>query len=192
MNKEKHWTERSAEDFVQRITFDFATQIDKALEQSGSSQAELAKTLGVSEGRVSQVLNNPGNLGLNSVVKYARAIGRKIAIVLYDDRDTANNNGPVNSEIFSTCWERAGRPVDFFALRSDVTRGFVQASEVVLYWSDYPFTTSGYNSTLPSASFWSPISAARLGPPMLTAPVNLSSNDCLATTGEQGQLQYAD
>ena len=127
MIKQQHWTERSTEDFVQRITFDFTTQIEKALESSNSSQAELATKLRVTEGRVSQILNNPGNLGLKNIVKYARAIGRKVAIVLYDDGDSANRNGPVNSEIFSTCWERAGRPNDFFALDGQNTTGSVSS-----------------------------------------------------------------
>jgi predicted XRE-type DNA-binding protein len=150
MSNGQHWTERSTEDFVHRISFDFVTQIDKALESGQSSQAELAKNLRVTEGRVSQVLNNPGNLGLNSIVKYARAIGRKVAIVLYDDGDATNNNGPVNSEIFSTCWEQAGRPSDFFSLRSETTRGFVHASQMFTYdGAYYTNFTSGQNSTVP-------------------------------------------
>lgn len=155
MSNGQHWTERSTEDFVHRISFDFVTQIDKALESGQSSQAELAKNLGVTEGRVSQVLNNPGNLGLNSIVKYARAIGRKVAIVLYDDGDARNHNGPVNSEIFSTCWERAGRPADFFALRSTSTAGSVLVVNVPVQGA-YNWPTTGYNSTIMPANFRSP------------------------------------
>ncbi len=146
MNKDQHWTERSVEDFVQRITFDFTTQIEKALEGSNTSHADLAKDLRVSEGRVSQILNNPGNLGLKNVVKYARAIGRKVALVLYDDGDSENRSGPVNSEIFSTCWEHAGKPADFFEMDVLTTRGFVPSQGVVLlatpWWTsgqDYPY-----------------------------------------------------
>ncbi len=157
MSTERHWTERSVDDFVRRITFDLTTQIEKELESGKSSQAELAKELGVSEGRVSQVLNNPGNLGLKSVVKYARAIGRKVALVLYDDGDSENRNGPINSEIFSTCWERAGRPADFFALRSSNTTGFIQIVNVPVRSSySYSWPTSGYNSTTVPTDFPSP------------------------------------
>jgi hypothetical protein len=74
--------------------------------------------LKVSEGRVSQVLNNPGNLTLRKIVEYVRALGRKVAIVEYDDGDHENLKGPVNSEIFATCWYTAGAPDDFFALES--------------------------------------------------------------------------
>jgi len=143
MSTDQHWTERSVDAFVQRITFDFATQITKALEGSKSSQADLAKYLGVSEGRVSQILNSPGNLGLKNVVKYARAIGRKVALVLYNDGDSENHDGPVNSEIFSTCWERAGRPADFFAMQ---TTSVTQISTWVILSSSH--RTSGQNPTL--------------------------------------------
>jgi transcriptional regulator with XRE-family HTH domain len=146
----QHWTERSIQDFVHRISFDFVAQVEKALESNDNSQAKLAKNLGVTEGRVSQVLNNPGNLGLKNIVKYARAIGRKVAIVLYDDGDATNNNGPVSSDIFSTCWEQAGRPSDLFSLHSETNRGFVHASYMLTYGGTYYTNfTSGHNSTIP-------------------------------------------
>jgi transcriptional regulator with XRE-family HTH domain len=148
MKKGRHWTDRSVDDFVHGITFDFATQIAKALEGGGVSQVDLAKELGVSEGRVSQILNSPGNLGLKSVVKCARAIGRKVAIVLYDDGDSTNRNGPINSEVFSTCWERAGRPVDFFALRTATTSGFLQTTHAAISSTNtYSHASSGYNAS---------------------------------------------
>lgn len=114
----RHWTERNTKDFFHRVAFDFVAQIEELLEAGKISQADLAKALGVTEGRVSQVLNNPGNLGLESAVKYARALQRKVALVLYDDHDPGNQNGPVSSDIFSTCWERAGRPTDVYALQN--------------------------------------------------------------------------
>ena len=110
-----HWTERSVDDFLYRIAYDFARQIEKAMEESGTSQAKLAEALRVTEGRVSQVMNNPGNLTLRKVIEYARALGKKVSVVAYNDGDPQNLNGPINSEIFTTCWEKAGKPVDFFA-----------------------------------------------------------------------------
>lgn len=108
-----HWTEQSVDSFVHRITFDFTTQIEQAV----PSQDELARKLGVTEGRVSQILNS-SSISLKNIVKSARAIGRKVALVLYDDDDPSNTNGPVSSQIFSVCWERAGKPTDFFALEA--------------------------------------------------------------------------
>ncbi len=109
----KHWTEDSADDFVHSVVGDFVRFLEKRMGDS-ISQGELARRLNVSEGRVSQVLNNPGNLSLKTMVQYSRAIGVKIAIVGYDDRDAGNNQGPVAAEIFTACWERLGSPRDFF------------------------------------------------------------------------------
>ncbi len=125
----KHWTEREVDDFLYRIASDFVRQIYKLLGTTETSQALLAKNLGVSQGRISQVLNNPGNLTLRQIIRYARALGRKVSIVAYDDSDPDNLNGPINADIFAICWEQAGKPVDFFALRDSeaesATRGFV-------------------------------------------------------------------
>jgi transcriptional regulator with XRE-family HTH domain len=110
---ERHWTEESTESFIQRITFDFITQIQKRLESLPLSQAELAEKLHLSEGAVSQSLNGPRNLTLKTIVRYARAVGIKVALVAYDDRDPDNSRGPVNSDIFRICWENAGRPQAF-------------------------------------------------------------------------------
>jgi transcriptional regulator with XRE-family HTH domain len=112
----KHWTETSLENFLHRIASDFVNQIEQAMDAAGTSQAQLAKALGVSESRVSQVLNNPGNLTLRKLIEYSRALKKKVAIVAYDDDDPHNQNGPVNSGVFAACWEQAGRPTDFFEM----------------------------------------------------------------------------
>jgi predicted XRE-type DNA-binding protein len=112
-----HWTERSTQDFVYRIASDFALQIENKMGEEPINQSNLAKRLGVSDGRVSQVLKSPGNLTIKKMVEYARAMGMKVAIVAYEDNDPSNKNGPINSQIFSECWSNAGKPKDFFTLR---------------------------------------------------------------------------
>src|SRR5271157_703152 len=112
----QHWTERSIEDFVYRISADYVLQLEKKLDQVGLSHKAFAHKARVSEGRVSQVLNNPGNLTLTSTVQWARALDMKVAIVAYEDGDPDNKNGPVSSEIFTACWRRVGSPRNFFAL----------------------------------------------------------------------------
>ena len=119
-----HWTEWNPDDFAHRITFDFVTQVDNELEQRKLSHADLAKALGVTGGRVSQMLNSPDTISLKNAVRYARAINRKVALVLYDDKDPHNRSGPVSSELFSRCWEIAGKPNDFFQLGSHTTATF--------------------------------------------------------------------
>ena len=112
-----HWTGRSIEDFVYRISSDFVLQIENKMDAEGITQSTLAETLGVTGGRVSQVLRNPGNLTLKKMVEYAKSMGMKVAVVAYDDDDPQNKSGPINSQIFNACWTKAGKPTDFFVLR---------------------------------------------------------------------------
>jgi len=132
----KHWTERSTADFLYRLGADFIRQLETAMEQSGDNQAAFAEKLGVSKGRVSQIINNPGNLTLRAMIDYARALDRKVAVVMYSDGDAPNLQGPINSEIFVTCWQRAGRPTNYFQLRGEdastlVMHGYRSANDAV-------------------------------------------------------------
>src|SRR5262249_13651818 len=111
-----HWTEKSISEFVNRISFDFITQLAKKMESLPLKQGEFARKLGLTSGRISQIFNNPGNLTLNKIVKYARALGMKVAVVAYDDDDHDNKQGPISSEIFTACWQGAGKPKDFWEL----------------------------------------------------------------------------
>lgn len=111
----KHWTARSTKDYLHRVASDFTRIVEAAMGDS-VSQSELARRLGVSEGRVSQVLNNPGNFTLKMMIEYARALGLKLAVVGYDDHDPENRGGPIPAEIFAKSWERLGAPRDFVEL----------------------------------------------------------------------------
>ena len=111
-----HWTERSIKDFRFRIVADFIAQLEKKIESLPITQNEIAKRLGVTKERVSQILNEPGNITLDNIVKYARALGMKVSIIAYDDGDSKNKKGPVNSEVFQICWEQLGKPQDFWDL----------------------------------------------------------------------------
>lgn len=114
MEKAMHWTESSVEAFIQKVTFDFITQLEKKMESEPDfNQSVLAQKLNVSEGAVSQILNSPKNLTLKTMVRYARALGMKLAVVAYDDGDEDNSRGPVNSDIFRLSWEHAGKPRTF-------------------------------------------------------------------------------
>src|SRR5580704_13784124 len=104
----QHWTQSSLGDFAYWVSSDFTAQIEARLEVKGISKNTLADRVGVSQSRVSQVLNDPGNLTLGNVVKYVRAVGMKVALVAYDDSDPSNDKGPINAEVFTKCWERMG------------------------------------------------------------------------------------
>ncbi len=111
-----HWTERSTEDYHFRIAADFIGQLEEKMEAENITQDQLSQLTGLTKGRISQVINNPGNMTLGNIVKFSRAVGLKVSLVAYDDHDPGNNKGPINSEIFKICWERTGRPHDFWDL----------------------------------------------------------------------------
>ena len=114
---ERHWTERSIKDFIFKIAADFIVQLEDKMESENISQKKLAEKLKLTKGRVSQVLNHPGNLTIDKIVKYARALNMKVSIVAYEDNDTENERGPINSEVFKICWEKSGKPSDFWSFQ---------------------------------------------------------------------------
>lgn len=108
----QHWTSNSLKEFAFWIASDFTAQIESAMETNSIDNRELANTLELSTSRVSQVLNNPGNLTLGNAVKFARGTGHKVALVLYNDGDPGNERGPISAAIFEECWRRLGRPTE--------------------------------------------------------------------------------
>ncbi|HEY6769553.1 MAG TPA: hypothetical protein VI386_32825 [Candidatus Sulfotelmatobacter sp.] len=116
LKSSEHWTAESIANFTYRIAADFLAQVETKIEKGEVNRTELAKRLDRTPGRVSQLLNNPGNLTVNSAVRLVRAAGMKVALVAYEDSDPENNNGPVNSAIFYQCWKHAGAPTTFFDL----------------------------------------------------------------------------
>jgi transcriptional regulator with XRE-family HTH domain len=113
MSTMTHWTAHSVDDYVYGISAGFTAQIEAKMEAEGVSRTELAKRLNKSTGRVSQVLNDPGNLSLKLTVEYAKALGMEVSVVAYDGT-APSNNGPVRPDVFVKCWENANRPADLF------------------------------------------------------------------------------
>jgi transcriptional regulator with XRE-family HTH domain len=118
VQKTRHWTAESNEAFLHKISFDFVAQLEKKIEELPITQGMLARKLGVSEGAVSHILNNPQNLTLKTIIAYARVLGLKVSIVAYDDGDPNNERGPIDSAVFTACWENVGRPSDFWSLNN--------------------------------------------------------------------------
>lgn len=112
--RDTHWTERSADDYAYRLGSDFVRQVKNALQSAGLNQSALAEKIGVSNARVSQIISSPSNMTLRTMVKCVRALGLKVAVVVYDDCDKPNEHGPVCAEVFASCWESEGKPRDFF------------------------------------------------------------------------------
>jgi transcriptional regulator with XRE-family HTH domain len=114
---------RSVKDYLFQVSSQFVTQLLEIMESEGIGRAKLAKRLGVSKGRVSQILNHPGNLSLENIVRFTHRLDRKVAIVVYDDGDRRYKKVPILPQIFLESWKRNGRPRDYFALNS--TRAIV-------------------------------------------------------------------
>jgi transcriptional regulator with XRE-family HTH domain len=106
----KHWTEQDIESFRYRLGADFIEDLEARMKALGLNHASLAKMKGVSQARVSQVFNDPGNLTLDSMIEWTRAAGLKVSVVVYDDRDAKNELGPIPAEMFQRCWEICGKP----------------------------------------------------------------------------------
>lgn len=64
-----------------KISRQVSTLISQALASSPRGQRELASILGVSEARVSQVVNGDGNLRVGAVAKYMRALGYELRLI---------------------------------------------------------------------------------------------------------------
>jgi hypothetical protein len=116
MENVAHWTQQSTADFVYGIAATFVAQIETKMEEGDVSRSEIAKRLNKTSGRVSQILNNPGNLGLKVMVETAGSLGMKVGVIAYDDHDPTNENGPIDPDVFVKCWERAGRPANLFEI----------------------------------------------------------------------------
>lgn len=76
--------------------------INSVVEDAGLLQSELAKALGLTEGRVSQVLNGDGNVRVSTLARFLRAAGYDLDIAAtpvakpaaeFDDEDATD--GPV-------------------------------------------------------------------------------------------------
>ena len=111
---DKHWTQESADAMAYSIAASFICQIETLMETTNVSQAGLALSLGVSESRVSQIINNPTNITLSTAVRLAKAFGLKVALLAYADGDPNNEKGPIIGEVFEKCWLKNGKPRDLF------------------------------------------------------------------------------
>lgn len=148
-----HYTNADEDAFVNRITFDFIAQVANKLETSQTRQNELAEKLNVSEGAVSQVLSLVRmNLTLKTMVRYARALGMKLAVVAYDDHDPQNEHGPVGSEIFSLSWEKLGKPRNIWGV-TDANYATEQSFLTINDWR-FSFTNSTVASTANTSGEW--------------------------------------
>jgi transcriptional regulator with XRE-family HTH domain len=145
-----HWTEQSIKDYHFRIAADFIAQLQDKMESKNISQDMLAEMIGVTKSRISQVINNPGNMTIGLMVKFARALGLKVSLIAYDDDDPSNIKGPINSEIFKICWEKTGKPRDFWDMEETQEPKVIYGQISNTYASTDIGSMGYYWQTLPS------------------------------------------
>ena len=115
-----HWTDKSPKYFRLNIARNFVTRIEAKLEEMERSYSEFASMLGVSKGRVSRVFNNPGNLTLDTMIRWCRALDMKPAIVVYEDSAIPGRAAPIHPDVFVKCWEEMQYPTDMWAFYTPV------------------------------------------------------------------------
>ncbi len=111
-NQQIQWP-NDLKSFRYQITFDFVTSLSHRMKLKNITQKKLAQKLGVTEGRISQVINNPGNFTLQSMVEWAHAVEMKPSVILYDDKDPNYQKPPVYADAFVQLWDIHGKPHNF-------------------------------------------------------------------------------
>ena len=106
----RHWTAESTKDYLFAIAQDFVCEIEHVMDDRGLTQKYIAEKLDVTERYVSQVISNPDNLTLESMIEWVKALGMKVAVVPYDDNDIQNAKGPIYAGVFCDCWKALGSP----------------------------------------------------------------------------------
>lgn len=100
----KHWTRRNAENFAYQIITDFLEQCEVCNQDAPDLLSDVETT------------------PIVDLIRYAQSLDMKVALVAYDDGDYDQELGPINSEVFRLCWERAGKPKNFFDLNNKEDR----------------------------------------------------------------------
>jgi transcriptional regulator with XRE-family HTH domain len=167
----RHWTDDSTDDYLHDISSGFIRAIESAMGDHQITQGQLAERLGVSESRVSQVLNNPGNLTLRKIIEYARALRLNVAVVAYEGGD--NKRGLVPPEIFTKCWAKLGMPRDFFefdtcSVVTDARYSYIVDVGNVINVFDLELPSDGVTNT---ACPMQPITGGRYGAVAWTARI---------------------
>jgi transcriptional regulator with XRE-family HTH domain len=97
-------TEKAIQDAMYFSSYGFLDEIEDRLEELGMQRKDLARKVDVTEGRISQIFRNPGNLTLKLVAKIAHAVDLKISLVPYEASQL------LHPQVFTHCWRTCGRP----------------------------------------------------------------------------------
>jgi predicted XRE-type DNA-binding protein len=136
-----------AGELLSSVVFNAVSQIQSLFEKSGMSQAELAEKLGVTEGRISQILNADRSMTLKQMVRVARVMGLKASVVIYDDGDHEGKHGPLHPSIFEACWVKCGSPVRMGQISSAMAFTNEMIPDNVVLFEGHTASTSGKDKT---------------------------------------------
>jgi transcriptional regulator with XRE-family HTH domain len=134
--------------FANHVLFDFIDTLDSRLEELGLSRREFASKLGVTEGRISQVFNNPANFTMRKMVEWSRILGLKVSLVSFEDKDDPSG-APVFSTSFKRSWEILGRPKfeEELNKHEELCKDCVgKRNKENVVWLDIPIVLSAWDS----------------------------------------------
>jgi transcriptional regulator with XRE-family HTH domain len=75
--------EQQADAERETVAFEYMLQLERLMYRKGITQAELAKRLGKSEGRVSQMFDEGGNPTVKTLVSLARALDVQLSVLAH-------------------------------------------------------------------------------------------------------------
>ncbi len=120
MNKTHTKKDWDLEEFHFQVALGFIDQCEKKMALKEMKRKDLAENLGVSEGYISQIFNNPANLTLKTISRIARNLGEKASVILYDDGDPTNLKGALSPMVFVECWNVVGKPANLWEVEEYV------------------------------------------------------------------------
>lgn len=103
--------EASSDYWRASATIDFAEDLFRLMDEAGVSRAELARRLGTSPAYVTQVLRADGNFTLETMTRFAMALGHQVRIHLAPMKSiTAWHDSPPGQEEQLEATSLAGHP----------------------------------------------------------------------------------
>ena len=103
--------EASPEYWRASATIDFAEDLSRLMDEAGVSRAELARRLGTSPAYITQVLRADGNFTLETMTRFAMALGHQVRIHLAPRKSvTTWHDSPPEQKEQSDATSLAGIP----------------------------------------------------------------------------------
>lgn len=110
-----HWTTTDPKALRLAILAGFMCQIENELESSKASFGEFAERLEISQSHLAQVLAGDAVPPVDLMLKMAHLVGLTPSFVAYT-HPSIETSGPLNPDVFVQLWEKAGRPLNSFAV----------------------------------------------------------------------------